>query len=104
VTIGVGRRAAVGIEEKPVVAVIEGREEAGGARCIEFTVFRSATDPGRILGRWRVEHAGSLVDESRGDGAAAAEFRMALDCADQHGIPFVWVNDPDALFPPWERR
>jgi hypothetical protein len=31
------------------------------------------------------------------------EFRFAVDCADQHGIPFVWVNDPDELFPPWER-
>jgi len=24
---------------------------------------------------------------------------MSVDCADQHGIPFVWVNDPDELFP-----
>ena len=31
------------------------------------------------------------------------EFRQVLDCADQQGIPFVWVNDPDELFPPWER-
>ena len=55
-----------------MVAVIEGKEEAGGARFIH----RSNADPGLIL----------------------------LDCADQHGIPFVWVNDPDELFPPCERR
>jgi hypothetical protein len=86
-----------------VVAVIDEQDEAGTARCLEFRVSR---DPqGRVLGSWRLEHKGSsLVDESRSDGAVAAEFRLALDCADQHGIPFLWVNDPDALFPPWERR
>jgi hypothetical protein len=88
-----------------VVAVIEGKEEAGGARYIEFTVHRSPTDPVRILGSWRFAHGDStLVDQSRHDAAAAIEFRLALDCADQHGIPFVWVNDPEELFPPWERR
>jgi hypothetical protein len=88
-----------------VVAVIEGKEEAGGARYIEFKVHRSPTDPDRILGSWRFAHgASTLVDQSRPDGAAASEFRHVLDCADVHAIPFVWVNDPDELFPPWERR
>ena len=36
-----------------MVAVIEGKEEAGGARYIEFKVSRSATDPNLILGSWR---------------------------------------------------
>jgi hypothetical protein len=88
-----------------VVAVIESREEAGSARYIEFKVERSPTDPDRVLGRWRLVHGQStLVDESRCDAAVATEFRVVLDCADQHGIPFVWVNDPDELFPPWDRR
>jgi hypothetical protein len=88
-----------------VVAVIEGKEEAGGARYIEFKVHRSPTDPGRVLGSWRLAHgASTLVDQSRRDAAVAVEFRLVLDCADQHGIPFIWVNDPDDLFPPWERR
>jgi hypothetical protein len=88
-----------------MVAVIEAEEEAGGARYLEFKVQRSASDPARVLGCWRLAHGGSsLVDESRAEGAAADEFRLALDCADQNGIPFVWVNDPDSLFPPWERR
>ena len=39
-----------------------------------------------------------------GSDAVALEFRHAVDCADQHGIPFVWVNDPDELFPYYERR
>jgi hypothetical protein len=88
-----------------VVAVIEEREEAAGGRCIEFKVERSSTDPGRVLGRWRLVHGDStLVDENREGAAAATEFRLVLDCADQHGVPFVWVNDPGGLFPPWERR
>jgi hypothetical protein len=88
-----------------VVAVIEGKEEAGGARYIEFKVHRSKTDPSHILGSWRVAHGQSgLTDQSRPESPVGMEFRHVLDCADQHGIPFVWVNDPDELFPPWERR
>ena len=93
------------LREKPLVAVIEAKEEAGGGRYIEFKVYRSPTEPGRLLGSWRLAHGDStLVDQSRPDVAAAQEFRLALDCADQNGIPFVWVNDPEQLFPPWERR
>ena len=93
------------MEETPVVAVIEGKEEAGGARYIEFKVHRSKTDSSLILGSWRFAHGDSgLIDQSKLDTPAWAEFRHVLDCADQHGIPFVWVNDPDELFPLWERR
>jgi hypothetical protein len=88
-----------------MVAVIDAKEEAGAARYLEFRVERSAADPDRVLGCWRLAHSGStLVDESRPEAAAAEEFRLALDCADQNGIPFVWVNDPDSLFPPGARR
>ena len=88
-----------------MVTVIETQEEAGGARYLEFRVQRSAIDPGRVLGSWRLAHGGpTLVDENRHQAAAADEFRLVLDCADQNGIPFVWVNDPASLFPPWERR
>jgi hypothetical protein len=88
-----------------VVAVIEGKEEAGGARYIEFIVHRSATDPSLILGSWRLAHgASTLVDQSKPDSPVTIEYRHVVDCADQHGIPFVWVNDSEGLFPPWERR
>jgi hypothetical protein len=88
-----------------MVAVIEGKEEAGGARYIEFKVCRSPTDPDRILGSWRFVHGSSApVDQSKSDSPVVLEFRQVLDCADQHGIPFVWVNDPEELFPPWQRR
>ena len=88
-----------------MVAVIEGKEEAFGARYIEFKVHRSETDPTLILGSWRFGHGSStLVDQSKPDSPVGPEFQHVVDCADQHGIPFVWVNDPDELFPPWERR
>ena len=88
-----------------VVAVIEGKEEAGGARYIEFRVHRSPTDPDRIVGSWQLAHgSSSLIDQNRTDTPIEFEFRQVVDCADQHGIPFVWVNDPEELFPPWQRR
>ena len=87
-----------------MVAVIEGKEEAGGARYIEFKVYQSPTDPNCVLGSWRFVHGKStLVDQSKPGTSIVMEFRHALDCADQHGIPFLWVNDPEELFPPWDR-
>jgi hypothetical protein len=88
-----------------VVAVIEGKEEAYGARFIEFKVHRSEADPALILGSWRFTQGDStVIDQSKPNTPAVTEFHHVLDCADQHGIPFVWVNDPDELFPPWQRR
>ena len=88
-----------------MVAVIEGREEAGGARYIEFKVHRSEADPSHIIGSWSLAHGQSgLIDQSKLESPVGTEFRHVLDCADQHGIRFVWVNDPDELFPPWERH
>src|SRR5215468_5903551 len=95
------------IPEALVVAVIEEKEEAGSAQYIEFKVYRSLTDPDLILGSWQFA-VGSPVEtviaESRLGTSVEIEFRYLLDCADQHGIPFVWVNDPDELFSPFIRR
>ena len=89
-----------------MVAVIEEKEGAGSAQYIEFKVYRSSSDPDLILGSWRLA-AGSPVEtviaESRPGISVDVEFRYILDCADQHGIPFVWVNDPDELFLPFIR-
>ncbi|HXC13892.1 MAG TPA: hypothetical protein VNV39_13730 [Stellaceae bacterium] len=87
-----------------MVAVIEGKEEAGGAQYIEFTVHRSPDDPNLVLGSWRFAHGDRTIDQSKPGASIVMEFHFAVDCADQHGIPFVWVNDPEELFPPWERR
>jgi hypothetical protein len=87
-----------------VVAVIEEKSEAGAAQYIEFTVRRSPDDPDRVLGSWRFAHGERVIDQSKPGNSVVAELRFAVDCADQHGIPFVLVDDPDELFPPWERR
>jgi len=90
-----------------VVAVIEEKEYAGTARYIEFKVYHSPTDPDRILGSWRLTAPGpgeSVIDQSRPEALVEVEFSQVLDCADQHGIPFVWVNDPEELFAPFIRR
>lgn len=86
-----------------MVAVIEEKYEAGSALCIEFKVERSVGNPDLIEGRWRLTHDGKTIDHSKPGVPLRMEFRFVVDCADQHGIPFVWVNDPEELFPPWER-
>ena len=86
-----------------MVAVIEGQEEAGGARYIDFKVSRNPADPDRAVASWRFPDSGSAICESKPGNTMEMELRFAVDCADQHGIPFVWVNDPEELFPPWTR-
>ncbi len=87
-----------------MVAVIEGKEEAYGAQYIEFKVLRSPDDPDVVVGSWRFAHGEKTIDQSKPGTSVAMEFRFVVDCADQHGIGYVWVNDPEELFPPWERR
>jgi hypothetical protein len=87
-----------------LVAVIDDKTEAGTAPYLEFRVYRSAEKPDLVLGRWLFAHAEKIIDQSKPGTPLVMEFRFAVDCADQHGIPFVWVNDPEELFPPWERR
>jgi hypothetical protein len=91
------------VKEADLVAVIEGKEEAGGARYIEFRVYQSPTEPDRVTASWRFPPSGTAIEESEPGNSIEAEFRFAVECADQHAIPFVWVNDPDELFPPWVR-
>jgi hypothetical protein len=86
-----------------MVAVIEGKEEAGGARYIEFIASRSPADANRAVARWRFPESGTAIAESKPGNTIEMELRVAVDCADQHGIPFVWINDPEELFPPWTR-
>ena len=82
-----------------MVAVIEGREEAFGARYIEFKVHRSETDPSLVLGSWRFAHGEStLVDQSKPDSPVATEFRHVVDCADQHGNAAEIQGLPSAPF------
>ena len=86
-----------------MVAIIDDKGEAAGARCIEFTVHQSPADPDCAVASWRFPDSGMAIEQSKSGNSLEMEFRLAVDCADQHGIPFVWVNDPDQLFPPWIR-
>ena len=86
-----------------MVAVIDEKEEAGGRRYIEFKVYRSDASPNRALASWRFPEIGTAIHQSKLGNTIEAEFRFVVDCADQNGLPFVWVNDPDQLFPPWIR-
>lgn len=86
-----------------MVAVIEGMEEAGGARFIEFKVYRSPADPNHATASWRFPDSGTAIAQSQFGNTIEMELRFAVDCADQHGIPFVWVNDREELFPSWTR-
>ena len=90
-----------------MVAVSEEKESAGTAQYIEFKVYRSSTNPNRALGSWRFAAGGPsgiVIDQSKPDSPVQIEFSHVMDCADQHGIPFVWVSDPDELFAPFIRR
>ncbi len=86
-----------------MVAVIEGKEEAYGGQYIEFKVLRSPDDPDIVVGSWCFAHGDRTIDQSKPGSSVVVEFRFAVDCADQHGIQFVWVNDPEELFQPWQR-
>jgi hypothetical protein len=90
-------------EPKAVLELDEKRRRAGCGRGIEFAVHRSPDNPDIVIGSWRFAHGEKTIDQSKPGTSISMEFRFAVDCADQHGIPFVWVNDPDELFPPWAR-
>ena len=86
-----------------MVAVVDDRGETAGARYIEFKVYQSPDEPNRAQASWRFPDAGMAIEQSQPGSALEMEFRHAVDCADRHAIPFVWVNDPGELFPPWVR-
>ena len=91
-----------------MVQVIDRLEEAGGAEYIHFRPYRSPRDPNRILASWG-PHA---VDEPGRMGSLGTsvlgtpvelEFKRAYNEAVDYGVPFLWVDDPDGLFPPAKR-
>lgn len=88
--------------------VIDRLEDAGGTECIQFRPYRSPRDPDRILASWG-PHA---VDEPARTASLGTsvlgrpvelEFKYAYNEAAQYGVPFLWVDDPNRLFPPDKR-
>jgi hypothetical protein len=92
-----------------VPTIIENEQAAEGAKCIKFSVYRSPTRPDVILANWL--HAGQPVgpkgpapiDVSQLGTPVEIEFTRAVTAAHQDGVPFVWVDDPNGLFPPSAR-
>ena len=93
-----------------MVQVIDTAKDAGDAECIRFKVRRSRRDPNLILGSW--QHAvdepgrmGSIGQSAPGvlGVSVEIEFQCALSWVAQYGVPFLWVDDPDELFPPDKR-
>lgn len=87
-----------------MVSIIEHKGEAGEAPYVELRVGASAHG---TLGNWEyAERAGAraaLMDWDHDTGPVDEAFRDAVRFAVEHGIPFVWVNDPQGLFPPGKR-
>jgi hypothetical protein len=91
-----------------MVQIIDRLEDAGGAECIQFKPYPSSRDPNRILASWG-PHA---VDEPGRMGSLGTsvlgipvdiEYKRAFNEAVQHGVRFLWVDDPGGLFPPGKR-
>jgi hypothetical protein len=89
-----------------MVQVIESLEDAGGAKCIRFRVYRSPRNPNRILADWQhpVEVNGMVgIGTSVLGTPVEIEFQRAFNEATQYSVPFLWVDDPQGLFPPAKR-
>jgi hypothetical protein len=89
-----------------MVAIIERKDAAAGAEFIELSVYRSPTSADRILGRWQHaneepfgDRTADAIAQSRLGTPVEIEFERVVAYADACGIPFLWVNDPEALFP-----
>ena len=91
-----------------MVQVIDRLEDADGAEYIQFRPYRSPRDPKRILASWGphgVDEPGRMasIGQSQLGTPVKDQFKHAFNEADQYGVPFLWVDDPDGLFPPAKR-
>jgi hypothetical protein len=93
-----------------LVQIIEKMKDAGSAEFIELKVYRSSADPNLIVGIWQhsesvpIEPKGAIrISQNAPGGAIEVEFKRAVDCACRCGVPFVWINDTNALFPAGKR-
>jgi hypothetical protein len=89
-----------------MVGIIERKDDAAGAEFIELRVYRSPTNTDRILGQWQHTNGSRPVIEPRLQSQQSTlgtpveiEFERVVAYSDACGIPFIWVNDPQGLFP-----
>jgi hypothetical protein len=87
-----------------MVKVIENRTDAGLSAVFEFKVYKSRQ---RVLGYLKPYEIrdGSRARWVRTDFGRDAKqvFKIVIQLAKQHSIPFVHVDDPDRVFPPEQR-
>jgi hypothetical protein len=86
-----------------MVQVIDKKEEAGGATCIKFRVYRSHRG---IRANWQhgaTVHGMASIGTSQLGLDVETDFKRAFNEAVQYGVPFLWVDDPEGLFPPAKR-
>jgi hypothetical protein len=87
-----------------VVQVIDNLEEGG---VIRFNVRRSSRDHNLILGSWQhaVDEPGGMgsIGQSLGE-SVEIEYQRVREWAARYGVPLVWVDDPNGLFPPAQRQ
>jgi hypothetical protein len=93
-----------------VVQIIEAKEDAGAQPYIELRVYRSPMDPNRVLGEWQyaesvpIQPKGAIaISQSKLGTPIVIEFQRVVSEAHRCNVPFVWVNDPEGLFPPPDR-
>jgi len=87
-----------------VVKVIENRTDAGQSAVFEFKVYKSRR---RVLGYLKPYELrdGSRARWVRTDfGRDATQvFKIVIQLAKHHRIPFVYVDDPEGVFRPDKR-
>jgi hypothetical protein len=73
-----------------------------GAGVIRFRVHRSSRDPNLILGSWQHavdENGMASIGQNQLGGSVEVEYQRVRHEAAECGVPFVWVDDPNGLFP-----
>ena len=87
-----------------MVQVINKLEDAAGAEYIQSRVYRSSNNL-RGGSQHAVDEPGRMasIGQTQLGTPVELEFRRAFNEAVQYGVPFLWVDDPDGLFPPAKR-
>jgi hypothetical protein len=91
-----------------MVTIIENERDAGGAERVRFKPYRSPKT-GQIFADWQhgmqpiYPKGPAAVPGSVLGTAVEIEFCHAVREAHENAIPFVWVDDPEGLFPPSDR-
>ena len=84
--------------------VIDRMEDAGGADdYIRFRVYRSHRGIRANWQRGEGEYGMASIGTSLLALPVEIDFQRAYNEAAQYGVPFLWVDDPEGLFPPDQR-